>query len=256
MPNARRRPLLSVCVFFTSLIVGRSAAAQSSVPASQRPILDGMTRQIPALAMRAPSAAPQQVDFAWTRVQTVPRGRSLDIAIRGEMSQTVKFQTADDTTLTVLEGPGALRTIRKADIVEIRYGETFYARRGMLIGLAVGVAYGTAACWGENLVGVCSMFGGGIAMGLGAGIGGGFNAFAHEHEVIYRAPASESSVSQPGCWLARCTPARIKAMADAAPPHPRIFTFLPSSTVLALRKFAISSRARLDLPIEASSRLS
>jgi hypothetical protein len=143
------------------------------------------------VAMRASSVTRQPGDdAAWTRVRAVPRGRSLDIAIRGEMSQTAKFEAADEVSLTVLEGPGSLRTISREDVAEIRYGETFYARRGMLMGLAAGFLYGTAACWGESLVGVCSTLGSGVGMGIGAAIGGGFNAAAHQHEVIYRSAVS------------------------------------------------------------------
>lgn len=135
----------------------------------------------------------------WARVRAILSGKTIVLAVKAAIVEECKFQRADDSSITVLDGDRVPRVIRREDVIAISHPETFHARHGLLIGLAAGAVLGVAKCGQQStLVGLCGMAGGGIGLGLGAAVGGVANAFSHEREVIYHAASwSESASPRP-----------------------------------------------------------
>ena len=171
-----------------------AAAAQApAVPITAGPIRSAIASEVARTIASSESREQDDDDAAWRHIERLPPGRSLVLTLSGGTMEQVRFERADAVSLTIAAGHSISRTIPRDDVLEIKYPPTYHARHGLLIGLAAGAGYGITRCWGDNLVGACGIFGGGIGLGIGSAIGGARNAFSDENLVVYRAaPANPS----------------------------------------------------------------
>jgi hypothetical protein len=141
-------------------------------------------------------------DTDWTRVRSLRTGTKIVVTARTSPADTYAFLAADDARLTLGIGGHQHTVMARSDVLEIRYPETHYAKAGMLIGLAAGIAIGTQ-CGPTGPTnrptadamarGDCFLRASGIGLGLGAAVGSVFNARSHELELIYHAGSAGPS---------------------------------------------------------------
>ena len=163
------------------------------------PIERAAIREVARMALEKPES-PRKTQSDWNNVRALEPGRAIMLEVKdGLGSVRVQLQSADEEGLAVLVGKEVQRRVRRDDVLEIRYPETFYARQGLLVGLANGAIMGALLGALSGRSAACAGFGamsfGGLGLGIGAAVGGVRNAAAHQLELVYRAPGVSPGLS-------------------------------------------------------------
>jgi hypothetical protein len=142
----------------------------------------------------------QASDAEWSRVRNLVSGAQIVVTLHRSEPRKTYFVRADESDLIVKATTrGPLESIPRVDIDRIGRSPGHPARKGALIGVAIGAAVGAflilADCSSSGGEGACAVRGlvvamfGGIGAGSGAAIGALIGAFRDKtRDVIYRAP--------------------------------------------------------------------